>query len=204
MKYSNKTVLEYAEMIDLRHSKASSEIINNKNNGLGNVRQYLGLFGLGSTRLALSPIQQLSGGEKMRLSFATVFANESHLLFLDEITNHIDIETQQSIASDIETQQSIASSLRTYTGSVLMVSHNQAFLSSFCEELWILNENGYINCIHNDTESFDEIFTKYRQSLLFQQHHSTTISYRQNKLYRAKQATQHKKSSNIQVTGFVS
>jgi ATP-binding cassette, subfamily F, member 3 len=153
-------------MIGLRQSKASSEIIKKE---LGNIRQYLGGFGLGSTRVVSLPIKLLSGGKKIRLSFATIFSNEPHLLLLDKSTNHVDLETQQSMAS----------ALQAYTGSVVMVSHNQAFLSSFCQELWILNENGCIARIRNDTESFDEIFRKYCQSL-FQQHHSILKVYRHN------------------------
>jgi ATP-binding cassette, subfamily F, member 3 len=187
--YGDKTILEYTEQIVLRQSKASSEIIKK---GLGDIRQYLGGLGLGSTRVLSLPIKLLSGGEKMRLSFATIFSNEPHLLLLDESANHVDLETQQSMAS----------ALQAYTGSVVMVSHNQAFLSSFCRELWILNENGCITRIHNDTESFDEIFTKYRQSL-FQQHHSITKAYRHNQLDRAKKVSDHKKASKIQITGLL-
>lgn len=187
-KYGDMTVIQYAELMGLRSRKESSTANGNTNN----VRQYLGAFGLGNTRLANSPIQRLSGGEKMRLSFATIFSKEPHLLLLDESTNHCDIETQQSMAT----------ALHNYTGSVLMVSHNQVFLSSFCEELWILHEDGQVTTIHNDMESFDEIFAKYRRSL-YQQHYSTTSTFRQDQADRAKKATQNKNASNKQITGFI-
>ena len=75
--YEHLTVVEYAED-KLRSAKASSTIVAKAS---GNVRQYLGAFGLGG-RHALQKIGKLSGGERMRLCFATVLADECHLLCL--------------------------------------------------------------------------------------------------------------------------
>jgi len=85
----------------------------------------------------------------MRLCFATVLADEAHLLLLDESTNHVDIETLDSMSR----------ALNDFEGAVLMVSHNQAFLSGFCKELWVLDD-GHVTVNHSDTESFDEIFSQ--------------------------------------------
>jgi ATPase subunit of ABC transporter with duplicated ATPase domains len=68
--YSDQTVVEYAEE-KLRHGKASAEIVARAS---GNVRNYLGAFGLGGKH-ALRRIGNLSGGERMRLCFATVLAD---------------------------------------------------------------------------------------------------------------------------------
>ena len=144
--YEDMTVVEYAEK-KIRYGKASSQIVAKAS---GNVRQYLGGFGLGGKH-AHQKIGKLSGGERMRLCFATVLADECHLLCLDESTNHVDIETLDSMSQ----------ALNNFQGSILMVSHNQAFLSGFCKELWIL-ENGHLTVNHSDTESFDEVFSAYR------------------------------------------
>jgi ATPase subunit of ABC transporter with duplicated ATPase domains len=148
--FANLTVVEYAAN-KLSNGKASSAVISGAS---GNVRQYLGAFGLGG-KLAHRSIGKLSGGERMRLCFATVLANEPHVLFLDESTNHVDLETLDSMSA----------ALKDYQGAVLMVSHNQAFLSGFCEELWVM-EDGEVSVQHNDTESFDELFSQYRNSIL--------------------------------------
>jgi len=59
----------------------------------------------------------------------------------------------------------MAVALRDYQGSVLMVSHNQGFLSGFCKELWVL-EHGRVHVSHEDTGSFDELFSNYRNHIL--------------------------------------
>jgi len=174
--YAKKTVVEYAEE-HLMSGRATSSIVA-KSAGSGNVRQYLGSFGLGGKH-AHRPIGKLSGGERMRLCFAKVLADEPHLLLLDESTNHVDIETLESMSK----------ALNEYEGSVLMVSHNQFFLSGFCTELWVLDDGVTVN--KSDTESFDEIFSQYRSSIL--QKGGTTLSdRRQLKVNMAKRATKQR------------
>ncbi|KAL7572138.1 hypothetical protein ACA910_001769 [Epithemia clementina (nom. ined.)] len=145
--YAHLTVVHYAEE-KLKRCKASASIVAKAS---GNVRQYLGAFGLGGKH-ALQPIGKLSGGERMRLCFATVLAEEPHLLLLDESTNHCDYETLASMSN----------ALNEFAGSVLMVSHNQGFLSGFCQELWVLGGDGRITVNHSDTNTFDELFADYR------------------------------------------
>lgn len=91
----------------------------------------------------------------MRLCFATVLADQPHILFLDESTNHVDLETLDSMAA----------ALNDYQGSVLMVSHNQGFLSGFCRELWVL-EKGHVEVNHDDNATFDELFSEYRSTIM--------------------------------------
>jgi ATPase subunit of ABC transporter with duplicated ATPase domains len=170
--YSDQTVVEYAQE-KLRSGRASADIVAKAS---GNVRQYLGAFGLGGKH-ALRRIGQLSGGERMRLCFATALADEPHLFLLDESTNHVDIETLESMSM----------ALNDYEGSVLMVSHNQAFLSGFCKELWVLDDDGHITVNHSDTESFDEIFFQYRSSIL-QSGKSSLSDRRRQKAGLAKRA----------------
>jgi ATP-binding cassette subfamily F protein 3 len=74
--FSELTVVEYAEQ-QLRASKVASAIAGK---AAGNIRQYLGAFGLGG-RHALQKIKQLSGGERMRLCFATVLAGKKSKVF---------------------------------------------------------------------------------------------------------------------------
>ena len=49
-----------------------------------------------------------------------------------------------------------------------MVSHNQGFLSGFCNELWSFSkeENGRVDISHDDTESFEELFLRYKSNML--------------------------------------
>ena len=152
-KYKHMTVVEYAQE-HLSSGDVCSSIISKAS---GNIRQYLGLFGLGGFH-ANRPIRALSGGERMRLCFATVLASTIHVLLLDEATNHIDIETLDSLSN----------ALKDWQGAIIMVSHNQSFLSGFCNTLWSFSNggNGKVDISHNDTESFEELFLRYKSNEL--------------------------------------
>ena len=67
---------------------------------------------------ALSPVKTLSGGERNRLLLARLFARPANVLVLDEPTNDLDIETLELL------EELIAD----FAGTVLLVSHDRAFL----------------------------------------------------------------------------
>lgn len=67
-----------------------------------------------------SPVRLLSGGERNRLLLAKLFSVPSNVLVLDEPTNDLDMET----LSLLEEQ------LLAYTGTILLVSHDRAFLNN--------------------------------------------------------------------------
>merc|ERR1712203_636185 len=91
------------------------------------VRAQLGNFGLAG-HLALQKISSLSGGQRTRLCFARAACRQPHLLVLDEPTNHMDMESVDALSEGV----------RNFAGAVVVVSHNQNFLSQFCEEMWVL------------------------------------------------------------------
>lgn len=76
-------------------------------------RRYLGSIGL-EGKLHKTDIECLSGGQKARVVFASIFALEPHLILLDEPTNHLDIETIDGLIRCINE----------YQGGVIMISHN--------------------------------------------------------------------------------
>jgi len=174
--YKELTVLEYAEKTIIKRHASSH----------GGVRQYLGAFGLGG-KLAHRQIGSLSGGERMRLCFATVLAEEPHLLVLDEPSNHLDMETLDSLSR----------ALNNFQGAVIIVSHNQSFLSGFCKELWVI-EDGKIDIRHSDTQTFDELFDGYRSEIMI----NSRSGKRQMKAAMAKQATKQKAGATTG-TGFI-
>jgi ATP-binding cassette subfamily F protein uup len=83
------------------------------------VMSYLEDF-LFSPARAHSPVQSLSGGERARLVLARMFARPTNVLVLDEPTNDLDIETLE-LLEDL---------LQDYPGTVLLVSHDRAFLDN--------------------------------------------------------------------------
>merc|ERR1712061_531213 len=94
-------------------------------------RAQLGSFGL-TGHVALQKISSLSGGQRTRLCFAQAACRQPHLLILDEPTNHIDMESVDALSEGV----------RKFAGAVVVVSHNQNFLSLFCEEMWVLGTAG--------------------------------------------------------------
>jgi hypothetical protein len=61
------------------------------------------------------------------------------------------------------------------------------FISGFCKELWAL-EDGRMSVTHSDTETFDEIFSSYRNNILTSHDGSLSVR-RREKADRAKRAT---------------
>lgn len=83
------------------------------------VMSYLGDF-LFSPERARSPVKSLSGGERNRLLLARLFARPANLLVLDEPTNDLDVETLELLEALIAD----------YAGTVVLVSHDRAFLDN--------------------------------------------------------------------------
>jgi ATP-binding cassette subfamily F protein uup len=88
-----------------------------------------------------SPVKSLSGGERNRLLLARLFTKSANLLVLDEPTNDLDIETLE-LLEDL---------LQDYAGTVLLVSHDRAFLDNVVTQViawdgdanWAENPGGY-------------------------------------------------------------
>ncbi len=87
--------------------------------GKQHVVGYLRDFLFTAERVEL-PTSRLSGGERNRLELARIFARPSNLLVLDEPTNDLDTET-------LELLEQVLSE---YAGTVLVVSHDRAFLDN--------------------------------------------------------------------------
>ncbi len=82
-----------------------------------------------------APISALSGGERNRLMLARLFARPANLLVLDEPTNDLDIETLE-ILEDL---------LLEYTGTLLLVSHDRAFLNNLATSILVVDDNGQVS-----------------------------------------------------------
>ncbi|WP_455385672.1 ATP-binding cassette domain-containing protein [Acidihalobacter prosperus] len=73
-----------------------------------------------SPERARTPVRALSGGERNRLLLARLFTKPANLLVLDEPTNDLDVETLELLES----------LLVDYTGTLILVSHDRAFLDN--------------------------------------------------------------------------
>jgi ATP-binding cassette subfamily F protein uup len=97
------------------------------------VTGYLQDFLFPSDRLR-SPVSTLSGGERNRLLLARHFAQPANLLVMDEPTNDLDVET-------LELLEEV---LLDYQGTLLLVSHDRAFLDHVVTATLVFEGNGRI------------------------------------------------------------
>jgi ATP-binding cassette subfamily F protein 3 len=78
------------------------------------------------------PISVLSGGEKSRLALLRMLLKPMNLLVLDEPTNHLDLQSKD-ILLDTLTQ---------YTGTIIFVSHDRAFMEALSTKTLELSARG--------------------------------------------------------------
>ena len=97
------------------------------------VLSYLGDF-LFSPQRARTPVKALSGGERARLLLAKLFSKPANLLVLDEPTNDLDVET-------LELLEEV---LLGFDGTVLMVSHDRAFLDNVVTSTLVFEGEGRV------------------------------------------------------------
>ena len=84
-------------------------------------------------------IEDLSGGERGRVSLAKLMLSEANFLILDEPTNHLDITSKEILES----------SLNQYKGTVLFVSHDRYFINKTATRIMNLTGRQIINYIGN-------------------------------------------------------
>ncbi|MEP9316435.1 ATP-binding cassette domain-containing protein [Pseudomonas sp. LABIM340] len=137
------TRLEVAYFDQLRHQlEPEKTVIDNISEGREfitingqnrHVLSYLGDF-LFSPQRARTPVKALSGGERARLLLAKLFSKPANLLVLDEPTNDLDVET-------LELLEEV---LLTFDGTVLMVSHDRAFLDNVVTSTLVFEGEGRV------------------------------------------------------------
>ncbi|WP_414660556.1 ATP-binding cassette domain-containing protein [Horticoccus sp. 23ND18S-11] len=98
------------------------------------VISYLEDFLFDPTR-ARTPIKALSGGERNRLLLARLFTKPANVLVLDEPTNDLDAETLE-LLEDL---------LVEFGGTVLLVSHDRAFLNEVCTSLLVFEGDATVS-----------------------------------------------------------
>lgn len=91
----------------------------------GAIQNHLGCFGF-SGQEVMRGISTLSGGERARMALAIITLAHANLLVLDEPTNHLDVESIEAIEDALEE----------YEGTVILVSHDRAFLRELATRVW--------------------------------------------------------------------
>ncbi|KAG0371557.1 hypothetical protein BGX24_001503, partial [Mortierella sp. AD032] len=92
-------------------------------------RQSIGKYGLTGAHQT-SPIGHLSHGLQTRLVFAELALSRPHMLLLDEPTNHLDMESIDALADAI----------KTFTGGVVLVSHDFRLLKEVADHIIVVDK----------------------------------------------------------------
>jgi len=98
------------------------------------VMSYLSDF-LFSPQRANSPVSTLSGGERNRLMLAKLFAKPFNLLVMDEPTNDLDVDTLELLEE----------LLMQYEATLILVSHDRAFLDNVVTSTLVFEGNAQVN-----------------------------------------------------------
>lgn len=106
-------------------------------------------------------IEDLSGGERGRVSLAKLMLSSANLLILDEPTNHLDITSKEILES----------ALRSYTGTVFYVSHDRYFINKTATRILDLTD-GHLNEYKGNYDYYLE--KKELVEQLYEQGHSGT------------------------------
>ncbi|WP_455200547.1 ATP-binding cassette domain-containing protein [Kaarinaea lacus] len=102
----------------------------------GSTRHVIGYLQdfLFSPQRSQSPVRALSGGEKNRLLLARLFTRPANLMILDEPTNDLDVES-------LELLEEVVSD---FDGTIVLVSHDRAFLDNIVSSVWVFEGAGVI------------------------------------------------------------
>ncbi|MCG2634481.1 MAG: ATP-binding cassette domain-containing protein [Gammaproteobacteria bacterium] len=84
---------------------------------------------------ARTPVGALSGGERNRVQLARLFTKPGNLLVLDEPTNDLDVETLELLEE----------LLTDYSGTLLLVSHDRAFLNNLVTSTLVFEGDGLVS-----------------------------------------------------------
>jgi len=100
----------------------------------------------------LSPVSSLSGGERNRLLLARLFTQPANLLVMDEPTNDLDVETLELLEE----------LLTDFNGTLLLVSHDRAFLDNVVTSTLVFEGEGKVN---EDVGGYRDWLRQRKQSL---------------------------------------
>lgn len=89
------------------------------------IRKTLAMAGLREQHIR-QPVSSLSGGEQAKVRLSELMLTKSNFLVLDEPTNHLDVLAKEALRQALEQ----------YEGTIILVSHEPAFYSSWVTDIW--------------------------------------------------------------------
>ena len=109
------------------------------------IRTLLGNF-LFSGDDVFKTVNQLSGGEKVRLALSKLMLEKNNFLLLDEPTNHLDIDSKEMLELALEN----------YEGTVFFISHDRYFIDKIATKIFELSETGLTTYLGNYSDYIEK------------------------------------------------
>ncbi len=132
--YEQNPVFENTESTVLEYLKETAELITLNNGKTLTASLMLEEFGF-EGRIQHSAVSTLSGGERKRLFLVRLLMTNPNFLILDEPTNDFDIFTMSVLESF----------LQSFSGCLLVVSHDRYFMDKVADTLFILEDDGSVS-----------------------------------------------------------
>ncbi len=138
-----------------KYSKKETEFLNSDGyNYKYQIDYILNMFGFNKTMYDRK-ISTFSGGEKTRMAFAKLLLLKPNLLLLDEPTNNLDIVTIEWLENY----------LKSYSGALIMVSHDKSFIKGVCNRIFEI-ENEQLEIYNGKYDYYSkEKILRYEQKM---------------------------------------
>lgn len=154
------------------------------------VRTALGAF-LFKGDEVFKPINQMSGGERARVSLLKLMLGGGNFLLLDEPTNHLDTTSREALEE----------SLKSYSGTMLIISHDRYFINKLADRILELSPGGmkeYLGNYDYYIEKRNEAFSEQQYSQTKENKKSAAaVDY---KMKKEMQAQERKRRSMLKKT----
>lgn len=134
------------------------------------------------------PIGRLSGGERRRLYLLKVLMTAPNVLFLDEPTNDLDIQTLQILEDYLDS----------FNGAIITVSHDRYFLDRICDKLFVFQEDKSIQQFIGGYSALLELGTKQVESKASEKKAKPKVSPRLTSKEKQEIASMDETMENIQ------
>lgn len=118
-----------ADTFDLHLSATENMLAKFPNADDQEMRSFLGKFQI-QGQDSVKPMMMLSGGQKSRVAFAALAYKKPHVIVFDEPSNHLDMESIDALVGAV----------KDYRGGIVVVSHDEHFMSNTCSELWVVGD----------------------------------------------------------------
>ena len=91
-------------------------------------------------------VNQLSGGEKVRLTLCKLMLQKNNFLLLDEPTNHLDIDSKEMLELSLED----------YEGTVFFISHDRYFIDKIATRILEVTPHGVVSYLGNYSDYIEK------------------------------------------------